>query len=237
MKSRERLIWPLVLLAALGLSAAAQDWLDGQERPPLVAEDTLYLRSGEALKRASLGFNGLVADMYWISTSIYFGKKFEQQQQSGGIFDVGKLNLLKPMLEIVVDLDPQHITAYRFGGFFLQYENPDEAVIFIQRGILNNPNEWRLYQDLGFVLWRQGKLAEAAGAYRQGGQLPGAPAWMQPMAATMIAKGGDSETARQMFQRLYEESNDNFVKQVCEEQLLLLQNASPSEHGSSIRNP
>lgn len=217
-------IWPLILIVSLGLSAATQSRLDDQERPAFDAEDTLYLRSGEALKRASLGFTGLLADMYWISTSIYFGEKFEQQRQLGETFDAGKLTLLRPMLDIIVDLDPRHVMAFRFGGFFLQYSDPAEAISFIELGIRNNPNEWRLYQDLGFAFWRQGKFRQAAMAYNRGGQLPGAPAWMQPMAATMIAKGGDRETARQMFQRLYEGSSDDFVKQVCEEQLRMLQN-------------
>ena len=213
----------LALVAGLVLSVASQNWLDAQHRLPLVPEDTLYIRSGEILKRASLGFTGLMADAYWINTTLYFGEKFQQQRLAGEAFDVSQLELLKPMLELVVELDPRHVAAYRFGGFFLQYDNPAEAINFIQQGIRNNPNEWRLYQDLGFALWRRGQFREAAEAYSSGARLPGAPTWMQPMAATMLAKGGDRETARQLFQRLYEESNDGFVRQVCEEQLQLLQ--------------
>ncbi|MDX2041962.1 MAG: hypothetical protein SF097_11965 [Acidobacteriota bacterium] len=213
----------LVLLVAFGASIAAQNWLDAEHRVPLIPEDTLYIRSGEMLKRASLGFTGLMADAYWINTTLYFGEKFQQQRLTGEQFDVRRLELLKPMLELVTELDPRHVAAYRFGGFFLQYDDTATALDFIRKGIRSNPSEWRLYQDLGFALWRQGNFREAAEAYSNGARLPGAPAWMQPMAATMLAKGGDRETARQLFQRLYEESNDGFVRQVCEEQLLLLQ--------------
>lgn len=214
--------WALLLVVAFSLSAAAQNWLNAQNRLPLIPEDALYIRSGETLKRASLGFTGLMADAYWINTTLYFGEKFQQQRRAGEQFDVSRLDLLKPMLELVTELDPRHVAAYRFGGFFLMYDNPAEAINFIQQGIRNNPNEWRLYQDLGFDLWRLGQFRQAAEAYSRGAQLPGAPAWMQPMAATMLAKGGDRETARQLFQRLYEESSDGFVRQVCEEQLQLL---------------
>ena len=222
----------LVLAASLALSVAAQNWLDAEHRLPLIPEDALYIRSSEILKRASLGFTGLTADAYWINTTLYFGEKFQQQRLTGEPFDVSRLDLLKPMLELVTELDPRHVAAYRFGGFFLQYDDPAAAINFIQRGIRNNPNEWRLYQDLGFALWRLGEFRQAADAYLRGSRAPGAPAWLQPMAATVLAKGGDRETARQMFQRLYEESSDGFVRQVCEEQLRLLNNPQ-----SAIRNP
>jgi tetratricopeptide (TPR) repeat protein len=226
--------WILALLLAFGASVTAQNWLDAQNRVPLIPEDALYIRSSEILKRASLGFTGLMADAYWINTTLYFGEKFQQQRLTGEQFDVGRLELLKPMLELVTELDPRHVAAYRFGGFFLLYDNPAEAINFIQRGIRNNPNEWRLYQDLGFTLWRLGKFREAAAAYQRGSQTPNAPAWLQPMAATVLAKGGDRETARQMFQRLYEESEDGFVRQVCEEQLQLLK--PTTDHQSPITN-
>lgn len=230
--------WTFLLIAGLCLSTAAQNWIDAEARDPVGSEETMYVSSAEALRRASLGFTGLFADVYWIRTAVYFGENFEQQRQTNEVFDISRLRLLKPMLALVTDLDPHHIAAYRFGGFFLQYENADEAINFIERGIRNNPGEWRLYQDLGFAYWRQGKFKEATEAYSRGGQLPGAPAWMQPLAATMLIKGGDHETARQVFLRLFEESNDAFVKQVCEEQLRLLETEpSISNPKSQISNP
>jgi hypothetical protein len=219
----KKLIGPFLLIAGLSLSAAAQHGLDEAPREIAAEEETLYVPSAEALRRASLGFTGLVADVYWIRTSLYFGAKYEHQRQIGGSLDVGQLRLLKPMLEIVTELDPHHVAAYSFGGFFLVGEDGQEANRFLERGIRNNPAEWRLYQELAFVRWRQGNFKGAADAYLRGSRVASAPSWMQPMAATMLAKGGDRQTAREMFQRLYEESNDAFIKQVCEEQLELLQ--------------
>ena len=216
--------WTIFLMVALAFSVIAQHWLDAVPREVFVEEESLYVPSAEALRRASLGFTGLFADVYWMRTSIYFGAKFDQQRQTGDRFDTGQLHLLKPMLEIVTELDPHHVAAYSFGGFFMPGEDGQDAVRFLERGIRDNPNEWRLYQDLGFARWRQGKFKQAADAYLLGSRIAGAPAWMPTMAATMTAKGGDRETARQIFQRLYEESDDAFVKQVCEEQLRLLQN-------------
>jgi tetratricopeptide (TPR) repeat protein len=217
----------------LALGGVAQNWMDSQRRAPQAVEETLYVRSGEALKRASLGFDGLMTDVYWIRTLLYFGEEFERQRVSKQYFDVGRLKLLQPLLDITVDLDPKHVGAYRFGAVFLPDIDADAAIRFVERGIRNNPGEWRLYQDLGFAQWRRGRFREAAEAYARGSVLPGAPAWMRTMPALMLAKGGERETARAMFLLLYEESDDPFIKQVCEEQLALLDQNMPQRHGDT----
>jgi len=248
----KRLLWPISLIVFLAASVIAQNWMDAQRRIPLTVQETLYVSSGEALKRASIGFDGLMADIYWIRTLLYFGEKFERQRGENQYFDVSKLELLEPMLNITVELDPKHIAAYSFGAVFLPEINAESATRFVERGIRNNPDEWRLYQNLGFVQWRRNRFREAAEAYDRGAKLPGAPAWMQTMPALMLAKGGDRETAREIFLRLYAESDDPFIKQVCEEQLMLLQeqeqklnpqSQSPNPQSqnrnpqSAIRNP
>jgi hypothetical protein len=220
-------MWPILAVLFLALSAVAQNWMDARRRAPQTVEETLYFSSSDALKRASLGFDGLMADVYWIRTLLYFGENFEQQRGANKYFDVSKLELLEPLLNITVDLDPKYIAAYRFGAIFLPEINADAATRFVERGIRNNPDEWRLYQDLGFVQWRRRRFREAAEAYALGSRLPGAPGWMQTMPALMRAKGGDRETAREMFLRLYEENDDPFIKQVSEEQLILLDHNMP----------
>jgi tetratricopeptide (TPR) repeat protein len=209
-----------LLIISLALSAAAQNWLDAQPRPAETQgaiDETLYLTSGEALKRASLGFDGLLADIYWIRTIEYFGANFERQKAAQGFVDIREMRRLEPLLEITTELNPNHIAAYRFGAFFLPYLDPEKATSFVNRGIRNNPNEWRLYQDLGFIYWRRGRYREASEAYMAGSQVTGAPAWMEAMAATMLASGGERETAREIFERLCEGSDDRFIKQLCEE--------------------
>jgi tetratricopeptide (TPR) repeat protein len=220
--------WAATLIIALMLSGATQCWLDAQPRATPLAEDALYLSSGETLKRASIGFDGLLADVYWLRTVLYFGEQFTNQRNAGRAFDVRQLSRLKPLLDIVTELDPQHLAAYRFGGFFLLLADATEGINFIERGIRQNPGEWRLYQDLGFAYWQLGKFREAADAYTRGSRVAGAPAWMEPLAALMLVKGGDPATARAMLQRLCEASDDEFVKQICAEQLPAISNHQPA---------
>jgi tetratricopeptide (TPR) repeat protein len=207
-------VWGLLLIIGIGSSAAAQNWLDAQRRPEEMQgsiDETLYLTSGEA----SIGFDGLLADIYWIRTIQYFGRNWERQRAAKGEVDLRQMRQLVPLLEIITELDPHHIAAYRFGAFFLQYIDPEKAIGFTERGIRNNPNEWRLYQDLGFIYWRLGRYREASEAYLTGSRIAGAPPWMEAMAATMLARGGDSETAREIFARLCEASDDKFIMEIC----------------------
>jgi tetratricopeptide (TPR) repeat protein len=211
-----------VLAAGLALSVATQHWLDARRDAPAphpaLPEDALYLQSGATLKKASVGFDGLLADLYWIRTVLYFGGKLEAQRATSDRLDLHRMPQLEPLLRIVTELDPHHIAAYRFGAFFLQYLDPAKATRFAEAGIRNNPGEWRLYQDAGFAYWRQGRFREAADAYLRGSRAPGAPAWMAAMAATMRARGGDRDTARELFRRLCEGSDDPFITGICSEQ-------------------
>lgn len=202
------------LLVGLGASIALQRWIDGQRGVGSAVEDALYISSGKALKRASLGFDGLLADLYWLRTIQYFGSKSQQLKGEINIGNVNewRLGLLEPLINITTELDPNYVSAYRFGSLFLPDINPDSAIKLAQRAIVDNPNDWRLQQDLGFIFWKLKRYDEAGAAYLQGSRLPDAPKWMEQMAAIMRANGGDRETARQMFLRIYETTDDPTVK-------------------------
>lgn len=219
----------VLLLVMFGSSAAIQTRLDRRGSGQGIDEEKLYLPSGETLRRSSFGFNGLLADLYWIRTILYFGGKLEEQRAAGDAFDPGLLPLLEPLLGITTEIDPSHITAFRFGAFFLPYQDPGRAIAFTRRGIENNPHEWRLYQDLGMIYWRSGRYAEASRAYSDGAEIQGAPDWMKGMSATMAARGGDRTTAREIFTRLYRESSDEFIRRVCLEQLELIDHAESGQ--------
>ena len=207
-------LWIAVLIVGIGASIVLQRWMDAQRGVGSAVEEALYVNSGQTLKRASLGFNGLLADLYWLRTIQYFGSKSQQLKGDINIGNVGEWNLtlLEPLINITTELDPNYVSAYRFGSVFLPDINPESAVKLAERAIADNPNDWRLYQDLGFIFWKLKRYDEASAAYLQGARLPNAPKWMEPMAAVMRANGGDRVTAKQMFLRIYETTDDPTVK-------------------------
>src|SRR3989442_10602516 len=94
-------LWSLLLIVCLGVSVPLQRWIDGQ-RGPTVVEDALYVSSSQTLKRMSLGFDGLLADIYWLRTIQYFGGKLQKMRGSINISNVSDwhLDLLEPLLNI-----------------------------------------------------------------------------------------------------------------------------------------
>lgn len=209
-KRRAALLLPFCLCLLVPL----QNWLDTQPKPAITLDDALYLKSGRALKAFSFGFHGWLADLYWLRTIQYFGGKLAAAnagQAPINLAEVGnwKLDALPGLLDSVTELDPQFIAAYRFGAIFL----PETAAVeLLTRGLRENPADWRLALDLGYVHWRQGRFAEARAAYERGSRSPAAPAWLPVLAATVAARGNDVATARAILLGLYESSTDEYVR-------------------------
>ena len=68
-----------IILVGLAALYPLQRWIDSTAPREVISEEALYLSSGETIKRMSLGLEGLVADIYWIRTVQYFGRKILDQ--------------------------------------------------------------------------------------------------------------------------------------------------------------
>jgi len=176
-----------------------------QIRPRATAEDVLYVDSPRMVKRASLGFNGLMACIYWTRTVQYFGHRHFER--------AGTYHELAPLLEITTALDPQLLPAYQFGASFLAPAppngagEPDRAIRLMQYGIEHNPDNWQLYNNLGFVYYTELKdYKRASEAFARGSQLPDAHPYMKVMAARMAENSGDLVTARMLWTATFQTS-------------------------------
>lgn len=174
-------------------------------------EEVLYLPSGKTLKRLSLGYSSLLADIYWTRAVQYFGRKHIQEST--------RYDLLAPLLQITTDLDPHLIVAYQDGSVFLSERppwgagEPNKAVDLLEKGIRNNPEYWRMYFTLGFVHYMDRHDYKAAEqAFRKGSEIPRALPWMKVMAARMAEKGKDAGTAMALWQTIYGEAHDKELK-------------------------
>jgi tetratricopeptide (TPR) repeat protein len=213
-RARDALL-ALLVVAGLAASFGLARWLDAR-RPAedaFASYEELYVKP-ETARRLSLAFNGLAADWYWLRSLQYVGRKVGAYRHTFTLDDMRALNIrnLGALLEQSTALDPQFMAAYEFGAVVLPAIDRDAAVRLVERGIRENPQEWRLYHHLGYIHWQAGRFQEASAAYEAGARQPGAPAWMQVMAAQMNAQGGSRAVAREMYKRMYEGAADEQVR-------------------------
>lgn len=178
-----------------------------QVRTGATLQEVLYISSPKILKRLSLGYDGLLADVYWTRAVQYFGRRVTAEAKPD-------YSLLGPLLEITTTLDPHLIVAYQFGANFLApkpplgADMPQQALNLIDHGIRNNPMEWRLYRDKGLIYYLELKdYARAAEAFERGSEIPHAHPFLKLMAAKMAQHAGEADTARMLWLSVYQTTN------------------------------
>ncbi|HVF57477.1 MAG TPA: hypothetical protein VM934_15085 [Pyrinomonadaceae bacterium] len=222
-----------VVVAGLVLVFSLARWMDAQRTTQgarVAQSEELYV-SPETARRMSLGFNGLVADWYWLRALQFIGRKMDAYKGDINIDNLKPLGAenLAPLLEHATTLDPQFTAAYQYGAVVLPAIDVEAALKLTRKGIEANPQSWRLRQHLGYIYWKSGRFREAADAYRDGARQPGAPAWMNAMAAQMELGGGSPETAREIYTRMYAEADDEQVKVLALKRLLQLDSLAQRE--------
>jgi hypothetical protein len=174
-------------------------------------QEVLYIPSPKVVERMSLGYSGLLADIYWTRVVQYFGTKHQAKAK--------QYLILEPLLDMTTTLDPKLLPAYEFGSVFLAQKppegagSPQGAARLVEKGIRENPKSWKLYYDLGYIYWLELKdPAKAADAFERGSTIPGAHPWMRVMAAALTGHAGETETAIYMWTNIYDSSDDKVLK-------------------------
>jgi tetratricopeptide (TPR) repeat protein len=200
-------------------------WIDSRRPAPnlQLEEERLYL-AGHTLRRASLSFNGLAADWYWMRSLQYVGLKLLKSETKIPLDDLSLLNLklLAPLLDATTTLDPEFREPYEYAAVVLPAVDVQQAISITKKGIAANPSAWRLYQHLGYIYWQQGNFQAASEAYGRGALLSGAPPWMEAMKARMVSESGSRDLAREIYRRMYEQAEENEVKKMAWLRLLQL---------------
>jgi hypothetical protein len=216
--ARLLLVLPLLLAAAVGLQVVRDRGRQSFEPPA----GMLWLRSGEALKRMALGYDAVLADLYWMRAVVYYGGE-RLKSASPPNYD-----LLYSLLDLVTTLDPRFNIAYRFGAIFLAEAypsgpgRPDQAIALLQRGI-DRTGRWEYMHDVGFVYyWWLRDFPMAAEWFDRAAAVPGSPSWLKPLAATTLAVGGDRRSSRTMWQQLMQSSDTEWLRSNAEFRLTQL---------------
>jgi len=224
--ARGRTLWWMLAGACL-LSAfvrPVQEQIDRRTMGPKTDPDVLYFGSAKAVKVLAFGYDSLLADIYWMRTIQYYGRREEANRR------LVRYKNLATFLEITTMLDPDLLDAYRAGSSLLAEPDPlgagqpEEAIRLLDRGISSHPSDWRLYFDKGFVYYWQFKdFAQAGRVWLAASRMAGAPYWMEGLAAMAMSKGGAVETARALWIRQYESSSRPEMRENARNYLASLQ--------------
>ena len=207
---RITLVASALLIFCLAFSIVFLRQIDAM-RAGATLEEVLFISSPKALKRMSLGYEGLLADVYWTRAVQYFGSRHHAGAKN--------YDLLAPLLEITTGLDPHLLVAYDYGSNFLAPKppngagKPDHAIQLVENGIRDNPDEWKLYYELGFIYYMDLKdYSGAADAFARGAKIPHTHPFLKVLAAQMAQHAGERETARMMWSATYQTATEGSIK-------------------------
>lgn len=206
------LLWAL-LIVLLASAVGAQRALDATAAPNVVERSVTWFRSPELIRRVALGFDAMLADVYWIRTVQYYG---DTKLSTG---EKKNYDLLYPLLDITTSLDPHFSIAYRFGAILLSEGYPngpgnaDQAIALLRKGIKGSPERWQYYHDAAFVEYWWHRDGQAASRWLlEASKLPGAPNWLAPVAASMLAEDGERNSARQLWRELAGTTDQDWLR-------------------------
>jgi hypothetical protein len=219
LRSRRTLHWiafVVLLVAAIG----TQTKINGAFERFTPTQEVQWVRSPGVMRRLVLGFNSVAADIYWIRAVQYYGStKLSKAEKK----DYG---FLFPLLDMTTTLDPRFNIAYRFGAILLSegYPNgpgrPQDAITLLEKGIRESPNKWEYYLDAGFVeYWWHDDPKAAADWFLRGSKLSTAPIWLQPLAASVLAEGGDQVAARVLWTQLAQTAEQEWMRRTARTRL------------------
>ena len=216
LRPSNRLLY-LAIATLLATSVAVQLARDRDWTPYVPPNPIMWLHSGKVADKVFLGYKNLVADVYWMRAVIYYGgkRRLSTAQQESGAAASANFDQLYNLLDLVTTLDPHFKIAYRFGAIFLADTypagpgRPDLAIALLQRGIERDSARWEYMHDIGFVYyWWVKDFNKAAEWFRRASQQPGAPVWLELLAGTTLAQGGNREGARLLWTQLLNSDND-----------------------------
>jgi len=218
-RTRTAIVVMILLAAAVVGLQAVEDRARTMLLPKGQAADILYIQSPEMLKRASLSYTALIADLYWIRAVQYYG---------GTRLSTGPKNyaLLYPLLDLTTSVDPLFDIAYRFGAIFLAEDfpggagRPDLAIALLQKGLRAQPGKWQFGEDIGFVYyWWKRDYTTAADWFTRAGDMPNAPEWLKPLAAVTLARGGNRASSRTLWTEIVRNAELDWLRKQGEVRL------------------
>jgi len=181
-------------------------------------DDIAYLPSTEFMKVASLGYRELAADLYWFRAVQYYG---------GYRLSQNDIHLFNHLAEMITDLDPNFLGAYRLSAIVITEDlgNFAAAKNLMTKGLRNNPDDYWLTFEMGFLHYLEGRdYREAEKYFRVASTLPNSDGNRAArFAAEAAKKGGNIEASISLWRELAENSDNRYIRELAERYIARLE--------------
>ncbi len=199
------------LISAVVLIIQFQQHLDDRiDQGHTQIEQLAQLPRAEHLKSALLGYDNLGADILWLRLLQVVGQKRITTEEYEWIYHA---------MDVITTLDPQYDYIYYVGGVVLTNlaNRVDLSNRLLEKGFKENPTIWNIPFLLGYnYYFIVGDAAKAAEYIAAAAQLPRGPAYLPGLATRMYAEANNPETALQLLEALWRQTQDTETREVLE---------------------
>ena len=206
----------LILLVGVCLFGAAiastNQVLEGFTRESRESGNIGPLPDGRVIRVLSLGFDRLLADLFWIRTLYYVGDDLSHR---AGYPAAARL------AELVTDIDPTFRTVYAVmpGVLTTMAQDPDAAIALLEKGV-RNVDYWKLHFYLGFnYFFEKLDFKNAAKHLELAAAKPGGPAYLHLLASRLYAQAGEQDTALLMIRERLKQAATPEEREVLERRI------------------
>ncbi|MBX9669599.1 MAG: hypothetical protein K2X93_18390 [Candidatus Obscuribacterales bacterium] len=203
----------VVLTVVIQFSHQKTTILLAEENP----SDLAIIPSPQTMKLVSLGYDQLLADVFWLNYVGYLGDTEARLKDHYALCD--------RYLDLITYLDPQFVQPYWFSAFTVggDQSRPERARELIDRGIDANPNDWHMPFIAGInqYLFAHDESA-AARYYRVASKFPDAPSWLDVQATIIETKAPRLVKEASSWLSIYETADEPRVKEKAREKSIYL---------------
>ncbi len=186
--------------------------LEGFAEERASAGDVGPLPNGKAVRTLALGFERLVADLFWLRTVYYVG---DERAALVNYPDAERL------AQLVTDIDPYFSSVYVLMNSVLSglRMDPDAAIRLLKKGT-EYSDYWRIYFLLGFDYFMEKEDYVEGAHWIEEAAKRGGPPYLPLLATRLYAQGGDPETAMVFLKTRLEQEEHPEIRKDLESRFL-----------------
>ncbi len=201
------LVFVLVLLAGGWGLHGANLRLETFEQEQIETGEVGPLPDGKLLRVAALGFERLIADLYWIRTVFYVGSEAARESNYPSA---------EALAHLITDVDPHFDSVYVLMASViagLRYDI-DAAIGLLEKGTRNS-DYWRIHFNLGYLHFMEKGDYTTGARYLEQAVDRGGPTYLPLLISRLYAHDGDAQTAILFLQeRLRQEAHPKVRKRL-----------------------